>query len=126
MFAFDPMLLWDGSIGRNYYDYSGILSPAYTVFEVDESKIDLDYLDFILKNEIMLPFYVSISDGTNMRRRKAKFTDFKKILIPVLNDEEQILFGKTIKYSREINQMLLLSDNILIEYLNDSLIGSKS
>ena len=126
MFAFDPMLLWDGSIGRNYYNYSGILSPAYTVFEVDESKIDLDYLDFILKNEMMLPFYVSISDGTNMRRRKAKFSDFKKLLIPVLNNEEQILIGKTIKYSREINQMLLLSDNILVEYLNDSLIGSKS
>ena len=124
MFAYDPMLLWDGSIGRNYYNYSGILSPAYTVFEVDEDKIDLDYLDFILKHEIMLPFYVSISDGTNMRRRKAKFTDFKKLHIPVLEAEKQRLIGKTIKYSREISQVLEFSDTILDDLLNDSLVGS--
>jgi type I restriction enzyme M protein len=124
MFAYDPMLLWDGSIGRNYYSYSGIVSPAYTVFEVDETKIDLDYLDFILKHEIMLPFYVSISDGTNMRRRKAKFSDFKKLLIPVLDNEKQELIGKTIKFSRGINQLLSHSDYVLKDYLNDNLVGS--
>lgn len=124
MFAYDPMLLWDGSIGRNYYNYSGILSPAYTVFQVDENKIDLDYLDFVLKHDIMLPFYVSISDGTNMRRRKAKFSDFKKVLIPVLDSDKQKLIGKTIKFSREINQTLNASEEILTQLLNDSLVGS--
>jgi type I restriction enzyme M protein len=123
MFAFDPMLLWDGSIGRNYYPYAGILSPAYTVFEADESKINLDYLDFILKHQLMLPFYVSVSDGTNMRRRKAKFSDFKKIQIPVINEEKQRLIAMTLKFSRVVSSIIGQSDSILNDYFNSVLVG---
>jgi type I restriction enzyme M protein len=98
MFVYDPMLLWDGSIGRNRYNYAGIVSPAYTVFSVNQSKIDIDYLQFVLGLNIMLPFYISISDGTNMRRRKAKFEDFKSLKIPIFKDDTQRAISNLIKY----------------------------
>jgi hypothetical protein len=82
MFVYDPMLLWDGSIGMNRYQDAGIVSPAYTTFRSISTEIELDFLDFILRSKIMLPYYISISDGTNWRRRKAKFSDFLSLKIP--------------------------------------------
>lgn len=117
MFVYDPMLLWSGSIGRNHYAFPGIVSPIYEVFRVNEDAIDIDYFDFILRSEIMLPFYESISDGTNMRRRKAKFEDFKNLWIPVPHDQQakQLLIS-ILQYRR-------LSTNIanISEQLNKSI-----
>jgi type I restriction-modification system DNA methylase subunit len=83
MFVYDPMLLWDGSIGMNRYKEPGIVSPAYTTFKSTSEEVELDYLEFILRSQIMIPFYISISDGTNWRRRKAKFRDFLSLKIPL-------------------------------------------
>ena len=65
------------------------MSPAYTVFKVVANNLSIDYLEFILRSKFMIPFYASISDGTNMRRRKAKFHEFQKLRIPVFNKEIQ-------------------------------------
>lgn len=121
MFVYDPMLLWDGSIGRNRYDFTGIVSPAYTVFSVDSSKINIDYLQFVLGLNIMLPFYISISDGTNMRRRKAKFEDFKNLKIPVFSDDFQETISNLIKLRLLIKDQeknsALLTDSLFKRYL---------
>jgi len=89
MFAYDPMLLWSGSIGKNNYDFEGIVSKAYVVFKLKDKEINPTYLEFILSSLMMLPFYESISDGTNKRRKKAKFENFQKLLIPVPKIEVQ-------------------------------------
>lgn len=120
VFAFDPMLLWDGSIGRNGYSFAGVVSPAYTVFEV-RGDIDPNYLLFVLKSPMMLPHYVSISDGTNMRRRKAKFSDFAKLQIPVPpKDTQQAIAGAT-SLAGTLNEVLkavqLLKDAVFYEYV---------
>ena len=122
MFVYDPMLLWDGSIGLNRYAFSGIVSPAYTIFSVDQSKINIDYLQFVLSLNIMLPFYISISDGTNMRRRKAKFEDFSNLKIPVVSDDLQNAISNLIKFrlygKEQEKNATLLADSLFKKYFN--------
>lgn len=75
-FAYDPMLLWDGSINRMLREDVGAVSPAYVTFRVDGNLLDSDYLLHLLKAEKTKNFYKSISKGTNVRRQKAEFGDF--------------------------------------------------
>lgn len=105
MFVYDPMLLWDGSIGLNRYDFSGMVSPAYTVFNVITDEINIEYLEFVLRSKIMIPFFTSISDGTNMRRRKAKFSDFKKLKIPIIDENAQLSIASSIRLSSTIEKL---------------------
>ena len=105
MFAYDPMLLWDGSIGLNRYPYDGIVSPAYTVFQMISDEIKPDYLEFVLRSRMMIPFYISVSDGTNMRRRKAKFSDFSKLRIPKLPDEYEAAISNCIRLQAKVENL---------------------
>jgi len=91
MFVYDPMLLWSGSIGKNHYKFIGIVSPAYFVFQTKD-MVDSNYLEYLLRSPMMIPKYVMISEGTNVRRRKAKFNDFCNIdiLLPPLNEQKNI------------------------------------
>ena len=89
MFVYDPMLLWDGSIGCNNYDFPGIVSPAYSVFKVVDESINPRYLEYIFRSPFLIPEYIAISDGTNRRRKKAKFEDFLSIAIPIPSSNEQ-------------------------------------
>lgn len=77
-FAYDPMLLWSGSIALLTCVDRGIVSPAYYVFKTD-SSVDPHYLIRVLKQQKMLGPYMVISQGTNLRRRKAQFSDFGEI-----------------------------------------------
>ncbi|HEX2094911.1 MAG TPA: restriction endonuclease subunit S [Longimicrobiaceae bacterium] len=90
-FVYDPMLLWDGSIGRNNYPFSGLVSPAYSVFQ-HSPEVDPEFLELLLRSPQMIPQYRSISQGTNTRRRKAHFMDFSsiQILLPPLSEQRAI------------------------------------
>lgn len=80
--AYDPMLLWSGSVARNDTGKAGVISPAYTVFRTND-RVRSTYLLRYLQMEGRLPFYESISHGTNERRRKAHFADFAELTIPL-------------------------------------------
>jgi len=90
-FAYDPMLLWSGSIALLTCVERGIVSPAYYVFKTD-SSVDPHYLIRVLKQPKMLGPYTVISQGTNLRRRKAQFSDFGEIELnlPPLPEQRRI------------------------------------
>ncbi len=123
MFAYDPMLLWDGSIGCNHYSKPGIVSPAYTVFKVVANNLSIDYLEFILRSKFMIPFYTSISDGTNMRRRKAKFHEFQKLRIPVFNKEIQEDITNLLRFKKEQEGLIKSSTNFMESFFYSSFFG---
>ncbi|MEL7170385.1 MAG: restriction endonuclease subunit S, partial [Bacteroidota bacterium] len=81
-FAYDPMLLWSGSIARQERVDEGIISPAYYAFRVDHT-VDHDFLFQFLKWERMNQIYADISVGTNTRRRKASFDAFCGLTFPL-------------------------------------------
>lgn len=91
-FAYDPMLLWDGSINRMLRDGMGAVSPAYVTFKVVSSSLDADYLLHLLKANTTKNFYKSISKGTNVRRQKAEFADFAagEFAFPPLPEQKKI------------------------------------
>lgn len=91
-FAYDPMLLWSGSIARNLTGQTGVVSPAYTVFR-PVRDVNPQYFLYFLRQPERLQFFESISFGTNERRRKAHFHDFAKLEIPVppRPDQERIV-----------------------------------
>ncbi|HBG0818209.1 N-6 DNA methylase [Clostridioides difficile] len=121
MFAYDPMLLWSGSIGKNNYSIDGIVSKAYVVFKQIDPNINPNYLEYILRSDMMLPFYESISDGTNKRRKKAKFENFKKLLIPIPEKEIQDKIEKLLLEKEIITKKSNLLGSIVDSYFNINL-----
>lgn len=91
-FAYDPMLLWDGSINRMNRNEIGVVSPVYVTFQISSKLLDSDYFLYFLKSETTKNFYKNISKGTNVRRQKAEFRDFAKgqFLIPPLIEQKKI------------------------------------
>lgn len=91
-FAYDPMLLWDGSINRMLREGIGAVSPAYVTFRVLDNSLDANYLLHFLKADTAKNFYKSISKGTNVRRQKAEFRDFAsgEFAFPPLPEQKKI------------------------------------
>ncbi|ACK50501.1 type I restriction enzyme [Methylocella silvestris BL2] len=60
-FVMNYMLAWKGAYGISEYD--GIVSPAYAVFQIDKSKIDLKYLHHRTRSNPMRALFRSRSKG---------------------------------------------------------------
>lgn len=73
-YAYDPMLLWTGSIGCLWRAGEAMISPAYTTFSVDNRKVLPNFFDTMIKMPRMVERYRSISHGTNVRRKKPILT----------------------------------------------------
>lgn len=90
---YDPMLLWDASIGfLKRYDI-GVISPAYFTFHFDESRGDRNFFENFFYSHYMRQMYKIISQGTNVRRRKAPKEAFLNIEIklpPSLEEQQKI------------------------------------
>jgi type I restriction enzyme S subunit len=103
-FAFDPMLLWSGSISRHTSKTIGVVSPAYCVFRLTNG-LNPRFLHLYLIHPDRLPFYDSISFGTNERRRKAQFSDFTELEIPVPPMTEQERIVKLLDEANELRKL---------------------
>ncbi len=80
-FAYATIHLDEGSIGiLDLYD-KALLSPMYTVFEVDESKASINYLYALLKSNELLNVYQRLGLGSVDRRKSISFADFGNITI---------------------------------------------
>jgi len=91
-YAYDPMLLWTGSIGRLWRADEAMISPAYTTFGIDEERVSSSFFDALIKLPRMIERYRSISHGTNVRRKKAHFDDFSALVVslPALAEQRAI------------------------------------
>lgn len=108
-FAFDPMLLWSGSISRHTSSVTGVVSPAYCVFRLIKG-LNPRFLHLYLTHSDRLPFYDSISFGTNERRRKAQFSDFAELEIPVPPFPEQERIVKLLDEADELRKLRTQAD----------------
>lgn len=108
-FAFDPMLLWSGSISRHTSSVTGVVSPAYCVFRLVKG-LNPRFLHLYLTHPDRLPFYDSISFGTNERRRKAQFSDFAELKIPVPPVPEQERIVKLLGEGEELRKLRTQAD----------------
>jgi type I restriction enzyme S subunit len=91
-YAYDPMLLWTGSIGCLQRADAAMISPAYTTFSINRAQISPRFFDRLIKMPRMVEYYRSISHGTNVRRKKAHFDDFAALVValPPLSEQRAI------------------------------------
>ncbi|CAN5452848.1 restriction endonuclease subunit S [soil metagenome] len=112
-FAYATNHIEEGSIGYNDWCEKGAISPMYTVFETDSSKMDNDFLYAILKTEKYRRIFEIFTNGTVNRRGSLRWKDFKKIKVPVPSIEEQKAIS-TLKRTLDIEVELL--ENKLQKY----------
>lgn len=89
--VYDPMLLWDASIGfvKNYEE--GVVSPAYSTFTYIGDKDIFEYFKQLIYSYELRYYYKIISQGTNRRRRKATSNAFLKLKIKLPTNHGELI-----------------------------------
>lgn len=89
MFAYATNHIEEGSIGhQNVYDRA-LISPMYTVFEVNNKRINEKYLFYLLKTETYRHIFEINTNASVERRGSLRWGDFSKIHIPLPSIDEQ-------------------------------------
>lgn len=89
-FAYATIHLDEGSIG--FAPESCLVSPMYTVFSVDYSLVDRDYLFAYLKSDRALRTYESLGKGSAERRRSISLESLGRLVVrlPSLPEQRRI------------------------------------
>jgi type I restriction enzyme S subunit len=72
--------------------HGGIVSPAYSVFELNQSKVDPSYLNFLLRINRYVAEYRKLSKGIQESRMRL-YDDFflaMKVIVPPLDEQKRI------------------------------------
>ncbi len=115
--VFDPMLLWDASIGFvEKYDI-GVVSPAYTTLQFTQAESDRRYIRWMLRSHRACHMYKVISQGTNQRRRKAPTQAFLKaeFEMPISTGERAAIADILDTAQREVELLEQLREQIQIQ-----------
>lgn len=91
-FAFNPSRINVGSIAHNNTKEIGIVSPMYTVFSVDSSKIMPEYLLKMIKSDTGIKIIKHSTQGST--RKVLKKEDLFSLQIPLPSLEKQIQIVK--------------------------------
>ena len=100
-FAYATNHIEEGSIGYQFsYDYA-LISPMYTVFKTDDTKVDNYFLYRLLKTPLMIYNYQSRIEGSIDRRGGLRWDAFAGITIKLPSLPEQ----------KAIAEVLTVADN---------------
>lgn len=69
---------------------AGIVSPAYGIWDVDQSKIHPEFLEWALRSARALDYYRAKLRGSTARRRSLPTETFLKFTLPLLSISEQM------------------------------------
>lgn len=120
-FAMNKMKAWQGSYGVS--DYTGIVSPAYFVFDVDFEN--LQYFHYAIRSKVYVNFFAQASDGIRVGQWDLSMPKMKEIpfIVPPLNEQQEIVdyipkafaqYDETIKkLSDEIEKLQELKNRII-------------
>lgn len=71
------------------FDFEGIMSPAYNVWDIDTSVVEPTYLELALHSPQSMQFYAGKLRGTTARRRSIPAETLLEMPIPVPSRAEQ-------------------------------------
>lgn len=83
----NTMWLWDGAIGVS--TYRGVISPSYNVYRQINGDYDSKYLDYLLRNPLLVQHYESRSTGIRASRLRLYPQQFLSTIFPVPDINEQ-------------------------------------
>ena len=84
-FAMNKMKAWQGSYGIS--EYTGIVSPAYFIFDVDFDNIE--YFHYAIRSKVYVNFFAQASDGIRVGQWDLQMDKMKEIPFIVPSPEEQ-------------------------------------
>ncbi|QEY35513.1 restriction endonuclease subunit S [Caproiciproducens galactitolivorans] len=87
--AMNKMKAWQGSYGIS--DYTGIISPAYYVFDVDFEN--LEYFHYAIRSKVYVNFFAQASDGIRVGQWDLSIPKMKEIpfIVPPENEQKAIV-----------------------------------
>ncbi len=94
-FAMNKMKAWQGSYGIS--DYTGIVSPAYFIFDVHFDN--LDYFHFAIRSKVYVNFFAQASDGIRVGQWDLQMDKMKEIPFIIPPVEEQIAIVEHVRAS---------------------------
>ena len=91
--AYATIHLDEGSLGILRDADAGLISPMYTVFAVDRSQVEPDYLFSLMKLPQMVARYGRIGEGTVHRRKSISFERLGRLsfAIPAVEEQRRIM-----------------------------------
>ena len=91
-FAYATIHLDEGSLGLFESADAGLISPMYTVFEVDGDRVDRTFLFAYLKQPSMIQKYGRLGDGTVHRRKSIRFNSLARLELnmPPLAEQRRV------------------------------------
>lgn len=92
-FAMNKMKAWQGSYGIS--DYTGIVSPAYFIFNVEFDN--LEYFHFAIRSKVYVNFFAQASDGIRVGQWDLQMDKMKEIPFIVPPEDEQIAIVKYVQ-----------------------------
>lgn len=87
----NSMNMMIGSLGKS--NYKGVLSQVYYVLKLmNSSKYNIDYLNYLFKNKVFHESFRVLGKGILDHRLRVpiQLLKYEKILIPPINEQEQI------------------------------------
>jgi type I restriction enzyme S subunit len=106
-----------GPLNRNHLNDKGIMSPLYTIFKMDEKKINLDFIEKFFKTAKWHKYMNSVANyGARSDRMNITNNDFFKMLIFVpLKEEQEKIASFLISVDKKIEQ-LTKKESLLQDY----------
>lgn len=88
-FAMNKMKAWQGSYGVS--DYTGIVSPAYFIFDVDFEN--LEYFHYAIRSKVYVNFFAQASDGIRVGQWDLSINKMKEIpfIVPPADEQQAIV-----------------------------------
>lgn len=88
-FAMNKMKAWQGSYGVS--DYTGIVSPAYFIFDV--TFVNLAYFHYAIRSKVYVNFFAQASDGIRVGQWDLQMDKMKEIpfIVPPTDEQHAIV-----------------------------------
>ena len=80
----------EGVIYVQNHDEPGIMSPAYNVWDFDQSRLDPAYLELALHSPQSMAYYADKMRGTTARRRSLTADGLRSLSIPLPSMDKQL------------------------------------
>ena len=121
-FAMNKMKAWQGSYGIS--DYTGIVSPAYFIFDVDFEN--LEYFHYAIRSKVYVNFFAQASDGIRVGQWDLSINKMKEIpfIVPPADEQKDIVEYIPVAFAKYDKAIEKLTDEVeVLQELRNKLIS---
>ena len=121
-FAMNKMKAWQGSYGIS--NYTGIVSPAYFIFDVDFEN--LEYFHYAIRSKVYVNFFAQASDGIRVGQWDLSINKMKEIpfIVPTVDEQKAIVEYIPVAFAKYDEAIAKLTEEVdILHELRNKLIS---